>query len=110
MLLYIIIVVVIVIVGVVLFLTMRNRLMVESVNFDNEIEDIASAFEKAFEKCYVSGLDESLFIEQFSAQGEMSVDKPPCSLTKYLSATEHEERQVADSMYLCSHSFNLGIE
>ncbi|MBP5426027.1 MAG: UvrD-helicase domain-containing protein [Prevotella sp.] len=66
MLLYIIIVVVIVIVGVVLFLTMRNRLMVESVNFDNEIEDIASAFEKAFEKCYVSGLDESLFIEQFT--------------------------------------------
>ena len=35
---------------------------------------------------------------------------PPCSLTKYLSATKHEERQVANSMYLCSQSFNLGIE
>ena len=35
---------------------------------------------------------------------------PPCSLTKYPSATEHEERQVANSMYLCSQSFNLGIE
>ena len=58
MFLYIIIVVVVVVVGVALFLTMRNRLKVESVNFDNEIKDIASAFEKDFEKCYVSGSDE----------------------------------------------------
>jgi hypothetical protein len=36
------------------------------------------------------------------AQGEKSVDKPPCHLTKYLSATEHEEGQVIDPMHLCS--------
>ena len=66
MVLYIIIVVVVVVVGAVLFLTMRNRLKVESVNFDNEINDIASAFEKDFEKCYVSGSDERLFIDRFT--------------------------------------------
>ena len=37
---------------------------------------------------------------QIVAQGEMSVDSPPCSLTKYLSATEHEEGQVIYPMNL----------
>ena len=43
------------------------------------------------------------------AQEGMSVVAPR-HLTKYLSATEYEERQVANSMYLCSESFHLGIE
>ena len=32
---------------------------------------------------------------------------PPALLTKYLSTTEHEERQVADSMHLCPQPLYL---
>lgn len=35
----------------------------------------------------------------YRAQGKFSVDSPSPSLTKFLSTTEHEERQVADSMH-----------
>ena len=32
---------------------------------------------------------------------------PPCSLTKYPSATKHEERQVIDPMNLSSQALHL---
>ncbi len=38
-------------------------------------------------------------MEKISAQGDFSVDNPH-NLTKYLTATEHEECQVIDSMHL----------
>ena len=40
------------------------------------------------------------------AQGEFSVDNT-LLLTKYLSTTEHEERQVTDSMHLCPQPLYL---
>ncbi len=44
---------------------------------------------------------------QKAAQGEMSVDSPSRSLTKYLSATEHEEWQVIDPMHLSPQAFHF---
>ena len=45
-----------------------------------------------------------------TAQGCFSVDSPhsyPHRLTKYLSTTEHEERQVVDTMHLSTQSFDF---
>lgn len=93
MTLYIVIAAVLVVLGIILFITMRNRLKTESDNFDYEIsqsltipvrssydvayekanqqnecqfDDIESAIEKVFDGCYVSSSDEEHFIDQFT--------------------------------------------
>ena len=94
MTLYIILAAVLVVLGIILFITMRNRLKTESDNFDYEIsqsltipirssydvayekakqqneckfDDIESALEKVFDGCYVSGSEEEHFIDQFTS-------------------------------------------
>ena len=47
-----------------------------------------------------------IYTQQIRAQGEFSVDNT-LLLTKYLSTTEHEERQVTDSMHLCPQPLYL---
>lgn len=93
MTLYIVIAAVLVVLGIILFITMRNRLKTESDNFDYEIsqsltipvrsnydvacekanqqnefqfDNIENAIEKVFEGCYVSNSEEEHFIDQFT--------------------------------------------
>ena len=93
MTLYIILSAFLLVLGIILFLAMRNRLKIESDNFDYEIsqsltipvrssydvayekanqqnecqfDDIESAIEKVFDGCYVSSSDEEHFIDQFT--------------------------------------------
>ena len=47
-----------------------------------------------------------LFLHKLGRRGN-SPWIAPAPLTKYLSTTEHEERQVTDSMHLCSQPLYL---
>ena len=63
-----------------------------------------NVFENGYACC--GSLHGSLKPRQYLAQGGFSVDNT-LPLTKYLSTTEHEERQIADSMHLCPQPLYL---
>ena len=79
-----------------------------------EDEDIKDVLQESFIKIFT-------FLDSFKYRGEGSLKAwmakirrrgnfpwiAPAPLTKYLSTTEHEERQVTDSMHLCPQPLYL---